>query len=122
MRLLVKDKDGNVAEMISVNGKIPDGWEPVAEEDISTEELRIARASKMAELRAKRDAMLKINDREWMIAKKMNQPTDDIEADAQKLRMAPQTAQTELNKKRSVNTIKAYDVFVDLELARSYEE
>lgn len=122
-KILLKDQDGKVVEMIQVKpGFIPDGYELVPEEDINTEELKLARAARMIEIRAKRDQMLKINDREWLIAKKMNQPTEDIEADAQILRMVPQTAQTELNKKRSLNTIKSYDVFADLELARSYEE
>jgi hypothetical protein len=121
MKKLIKDSEGNVAELISLNGFIPDGYTLVAEEEIEAEEIALARKNKMAEVRAKRDAMLLKNDTAFVIAQKDSASTTALVADAQVLRDLPELAQTEVDALATVESIKAYDAFTGLGLSRSYE-
>jgi len=121
MRKLIKDSENNVMELVSLNGFIPDGFTEVAVEDISTEELSLARKNKMAEIRSKRDAMLLVNDKVWIIASKTSASVTNIETDAATLRDMTIDAQTDIDSLTTVEDIKAYDAFAGLTLSRSYE-
>lgn len=114
MKKLVKDSNGNVAELLSLNGLIPEGWELVPEEELATEELALAKRNKMSEVRAERDARLLENDKQWLIASKKGEPTVTIEAAAQTLRDLPEAAETALDALTTVEDIKAYDAFAGL--------
>jgi hypothetical protein len=114
MKKLVKDANGNVAELLSLNGFIPEGWELVPAEEIATEELALVRQSKMSQIRAERDARLVANDKAWLIASKTANATTSIEQAAQVLRDLPEAAETALNALNDVEAIKAYDAFAGL--------
>ncbi len=121
MKILVKDSEDNVMELISVNGFVPPGFTLVAEENIAEEELALARKFKMNKIRAQRDRFLVQNDKEWLIASKKSESTVDLEADAQILRDLPEAAETVLDAMTVVEDIEAHDAFAELELSRSYE-
>jgi hypothetical protein len=114
MKKLVKDANGNVMELISPKGLIPEGLELVSEEEISTEELALARRNKMSEIRAERDSRLLENDKSWLIASKKGESTASIEAEAVVLRDLPEAAETALDALTTVEDIKAYDAFAGL--------
>lgn len=114
MRKLVKDSSGNVAELLSLNGSIPGGWEEVPVEELESTELSLAKANKMIQIRAERDRRLVENDRQWLIASKTGQPTTTVESAAQTLRDLPEAAETALNALTTVEDIKAYDAFAEL--------
>lgn len=121
MKKLVKDADGNIVTLVSVNGSIPDGWTELSEEELSDGELSFARKIKLGAIRSRRDLMLIQNDKAWIIASKKGEPVTSISADAQILRDLPEAAQTALDAMESVEDIEAYDAFADLELSQSYE-
>lgn len=122
MRKLLKDSEGNVVELLSVNGDfMPEGFEEVASEDLADAELGLARNSKLAQIRAKRNALLIQNDKLWMIASKKGESTTDLETDAQTLRDLPELAQSELEALEDAEAVKAYDCFTGLVLHGSYE-
>jgi hypothetical protein len=120
MKKLVKDQNGNLAELVSPSGFIPEGWELISESELEASELAISKRDKMAAVRAERNRMLKVNDEAWLIAAKTNQATTALEADAQILRDLPEALETALDSLTSAEDIKAYDAFADLELSRSY--
>jgi hypothetical protein len=120
MKKLVKDQNGNLAELVSINGFVPEGWELVPENELEASELAIATRDKMSEIRGERNRMLSANDVAWLIASKQGQATTALEADAQILRDMPEDAEAAIHLLESAEAIKAYDAFVDLELSRSY--
>lgn len=120
MKKLVKDQNGNLAELVSVSNYIPEGWELVPSEELSDAELALAKRDKMAEIRSERNRMLAANDVAWLIASKQGQATTALEADAQVLRDLPEAAEAAIDLLESAEAIKAYDAFADLELSRSY--
>lgn len=122
MRKLIKDSEGNVAELMAVDPSfIPTGWTEVPAEEVDAEELTLARKYKMDAVRAKRNAWLLINDKEWLIAAKKNESTAGLEADAVALRDLPEAAETALDALSSVEDVEAYDAFAGLSLSVSYE-
>lgn len=121
MRRLIKDQDGNVAELISIESMmIPPGWELVPEEDLPAAELAKARENKLGAIRSKRDAMLMANDKAWTIASKKGEPVEAILADAQLLRDLPEGAEDDLNNLELKADIESYDPFPSLGLSREY--
>ena len=120
MKKLVKDQNGNLAELISPSGFIPEGWQLVPENQLEASELSLAKRDKMAEVRAERNRMLKVNDEAWIIASKTGQATTALEADAQALRDLPEAIESALDALTSAEDVKAYDAFSNLQLSRSY--
>lgn len=121
MKRLVKDQNGNLAELVSPSGFIPEGWELVPENELEVSELAVAKRDKMTEIRAERNRMLKANDEAWLIASKTGQATTALESDAQILRDMTEAAETALDALTTVEDIKAHDAFASLNLSRSYE-
>jgi hypothetical protein len=121
MKKLIKDSENNVMELISLNGSIPPGYTEVAAEEVAAEELNLARRNKMAEIRARRNAMLQKNDVAFLIAQKTSASTTAIKADANILRDLPEAAQTEIDGLESVESIRDFDAFAELELSQDYE-
>jgi hypothetical protein len=121
MKKLVKDAEGNLAELLSLNGSIPEGWQEVPAEELEAEELVLAKRNKMAEIRAKRDTMLLKNDKLWLIASKKGESVTALEQDAAVLRSLPELAQSAIDALPSVESIKAYDAFSGLDLSQSHE-
>lgn len=124
MRKLAKDSDGNLVEIISTKGDIPSDFTEVPQEEVDSEELALARANKMAEIRTERDGMLEQNDVMWLIAAKKGESTADIEADAQELRdmtIAAQTYVDGVTDIENIDDIKDYDAFASLTLTQTYE-
>lgn len=111
MKLLVRDSENNVMELISINGFIPPGLTLVPQEEIEGEELALARKKRLAEIRGERDQKLLDNDKAWLIASKTGQSTTAIETEAQNLRDIPELAEDELALLESVEDIKAYNPF-----------
>ena len=120
MRKLIKDSEGNLARLNSLNGLIPDGWTEVPAEELDAEELNLARTKKMSSIRSQRDEMLLTNDKLWLIASKKGEDTAALEADADTLRDLPEAAQTALDALETTEEVEAYDAFADLELAGEY--
>lgn len=111
MRILVKDSNNNVLVLNSPLGFIPAGFTKVAQEDISIEELKLARKDKLEEIRASRNKRLKNNDKAWLIASKTGASLTAIEAEAQNLRDIPEMAEDELALLETIEEIKAYNPF-----------
>jgi hypothetical protein len=121
MRKLIKDQEGNVAELFSVNGLIPEGFTEVPSEELADSELLVARKLKMESVRTRRNSLLIQNDKLWLIASKKGESTTGLEADAETLRDLPELAQTELDALEAVEDIQAYDCFAGLALTGDYE-
>ena len=121
MRKLVKDSENNVMVLVSPNGFIPEGYTLVADEEINSEELKLARKKKMAEIRNQRDAMLLNNDKQWLIASKKAESTTSLESDAQILRDMTTDAQSDLNGATALDAIESYNAFALITLVGSYE-
>jgi hypothetical protein len=120
MRKLVKDQNGNLAELTSLSEFVPEGWELVSDNELEASEIALAKRDKMAAVRAERNRMLAANDVAWLIAAKQNQATTALEADAQILRDLPEAVETAIDALATAEDIQAYDAFADLELSRSY--
>lgn len=69
------------------------------------------REKRLAEIRAERNQKLAESDRDWIVAASSGVPTQEIEARKQALRDLPEAAETQLNRLRSVNSIKSYNPF-----------
>lgn len=121
MAKLYRDEEGNVVRLVSINGFVPEGLTEVPAEEVEAEELTLERARKMEEIRAKRDAMLLVNDKDWLIASKKGEDTTALEADAQALRDMTTQAQTDVDALATVDDIKAHDAFAGLSLSKAYE-
>lgn len=121
MKVLIKDSENKVKIIDSIDGFIPPGYTLVAEEEVEAEKLNLAKSNKLAEIRAKRDEMLSINDKLWLIASKKAHPTTSLETDAETLRDLPELAQSELDALETVEEVQAYDCFVGLALTGDYE-
>lgn len=70
-----------------------------------------ARANKLVEIRAIRDAKLEDNDKAWLIATKKHENTVSLETAAQVLRDLPEVAATALAELETLEEINAYDAF-----------
>ena len=121
MRKLVKDSEDNVMVLVSPNGFIPDGYTEVPAEEIDAEELILARKNKMDQIRGKRDAMMNVHDKVYLIALKDSTSTITLLIDRTALLDLPETAQTDIDALTTVEDVKAYDAFSGLTLSRSYE-
>jgi hypothetical protein len=121
MRKLIKDSENNIFELESINGFIPPGYTEVPAEELEAEELTLARKNKIDEVRSKRDRMMIVHDKIYLIALKDNSSTTAILADRQVLLDLPEVAQGAVNVLETVEDIKAYDAFAGLSLSRSYE-
>lgn len=121
MRKLVRDSENNVFRIHSLNGSIPSEYTEVPEEEIAAEELNIARAKKMIQIRAQRDSMMEVHDKVYLIALKDAADTTAILADRQIMLDIPEDAQTAIDALESAEDIETYDAFDALGLSRSYE-
>lgn len=113
-KILVKNSEGRIAELVTTNGAIPTGWEAVPQEELQDAAVSKARESKMEQIRAERNIRLVENDKQWMIKKKKGQSTTSLENEAQALRDLPETAQAALDEMNSVEDIQNYDAFEEL--------
>jgi len=121
MRKLVKDAQDNVMVLISLNGSIPDGYTEVPENEVAAEELTLARTSKMAEVRNKRDAMMVSHDKQYLIALKDGADTANMLADRTILLDLPAVAQVAIDALETKEEVEAYDAFDGLSLNETYE-
>jgi len=111
MRLLVRDENGHVMVLNSVNGFVPPGYTLVPSEDQEAEEIALARKNKLGEIRAKRDELLLANDKAWLIASKKGLSTTALEAEAETLRDLPETVELALAELETLEEIAAYEAF-----------
>jgi hypothetical protein len=111
MRKLVKDQENNVMVLVSPNGFIPPGYTEVPSEEVEAEEIILARKNRLGAIRAERDSLLLINDKNWLIASKKGESTTSIETEAQNLRDIPEMAEDDLALLESVEDIEAYNPF-----------
>lgn len=121
MKRLVKNAEGSTVILIAPPEILPPGFSEIAPEEMATEELALAIKEKLVNVRAKRDDMLAINDKLWLIASKKGESTTGLEADAETLRDLPELAETELEAMETVEDVQAYDCFAGLALNGDYE-
>lgn len=121
MRKLVKDSENNVMELISINGFIPPGYTEVPSEEVEAEELALARKRKMEEVRSRRDAMMLVHDKVYLIALKDSADTTAMLADRTTLLDLPAVTQAAIDAMLTKEEVQAYDAFSGLNLSQSYE-
>lgn len=121
MKKLLRDSENNVVQLVTIDGKIPTGYTEVPEEEVQVEELALARKFKLEEVRLKRDAMLVVHDKLFLIALKDGTSTTSLLADRSILLDLPELAESELAALETVEDIKSYDCFSGLALNGDYE-
>ena len=84
-------------------------------------DLTKARAQKMAEVRAKRDGMLKQSDDMWVKNASMAASNTDVEADKTTLRDMTTQAQTDVDALSDADSIESHDAFSGLSLNETYD-
>lgn len=118
------DNDVLVGE-VTVDNPTPDITQRAAWRDDGagglTVDLPAARVSKLDEIRAKRDDMLKQSDAKWIEETSKGASVTNIEADKTALRNLPASAQTALDALATSSEIADYDAFSGLSLNYSYD-
>jgi len=113
MKTMIRDAEGNVAELVAGSKIVPPGWELVPAEEAEAELLVFERARKLEQIRAERNRRLAENDKQWLIASKKGDSTSSLESEAQALRDLPESAEEALADLETVEDIQAYDAFAE---------
>ena len=110
----------NEVSELTANRKYRDHWRDDGNGDIAVD-MTLARAAKMEEIRAKRDAMLEKSDKLYIEQLTKGQDTSDVEADKNALRDMTVAAQVVVDAEDDADALEAMDAFAGLSLNNSYE-
>ena len=108
------------ASELTANRKYRDCWRDDGEGGVEVD-LDLARADKMAEIRAKRDDLLAKSDAVYIEELSKALDTTDVQADKTALRDMTGTAQTAVDAIEDADELEAYDAFAGLSLNKEYE-